>query len=144
MFVRKSTYAKVRSVLSTYLKSTYANVRKQNYVVYKARISKVPMYTNVRSQHYVCKSRVVADLGYRVSIPLLEEPWRYPLRFLWLEHSHVFLGTAQQFLLTKDIRDLDIAEQKGFPSGSIGFHDLLLPALISKLFLRVKKGIDLM
>ena len=67
----------------------YTNVRKQKYEVYKVRISKVPMYTDVRTQKYVCKN-------------------------LWLERSYVLLGTAQQFVLTENIRDWYITEQKDF------------------------------
>ena len=41
MFVCKCTSAKVRTVKSTYAKSTYAKVRKQMYVGYKVRIAKI-------------------------------------------------------------------------------------------------------
>ena len=56
-----------------------------------------------------------------------------PCTFFNLEHSHVFLGIAQQSVFIKHIRDSDITEEKGFPSGKGGFGDLALAVCCERL-----------
>ena len=71
--------------------------------------------------------------GYQVSIPRSWDLGDIPCTFFNLEHSHVFLGIAQQSVFIKHIRDSDITEEKGFPSGKGGFGDLALAVCCESL-----------
>ena len=56
-----------------------------------------------------------------------------PLRFSSWNTAMFFVGIAQHSALTKNIRDMDITEPKGFPSGDEGIRDLVLAACRGRL-----------